>query len=169
MIDFENYAERRHLGFASSVRSIFFGSRLRVGKSKQTVLRCFPVWEKRVKFLKKPDLLVQQMRACTVKKVIGFPVPSRDVTNQTHPGRELLNYFRRGRVWLVTSRLGTVKSITFFYSSGGNKEIRICSALYWLLVNHFVFPLGRFLVIFSSFVDSICWLTAWSLALADAD
>jgi hypothetical protein len=52
----------------------------------------------------------------TVKKVIVFPVPSRDVTNHTLPGRELLNYSRPGRIWLVTSRLGTGKSISFFYS-----------------------------------------------------
>ena len=50
----------------------------------------------------------------TVKKVIDFPVPSREVTNQTLPGRELFNYSRPGRVWLVTSRLGTEKAITFF-------------------------------------------------------
>jgi hypothetical protein len=31
-----------------------------------------------------------------VKKVIVFSVPSRDVTNQTIPGRELLNYSRPG-------------------------------------------------------------------------
>jgi hypothetical protein len=41
----------------------------------------------------------------TVKKVIVFPVPSRDVTNQTFPDQELLNYSLPGRVWLVTSRL----------------------------------------------------------------
>jgi hypothetical protein len=53
----------------------------------------------------------------TVKKVIVFPVPSRDVTNQTLPGREFLNYSRRGRVWFVTSpRLGTGKTIAIFYS-----------------------------------------------------
>ncbi len=27
-------------------------------------------------------------RLCTVKKVSGFPVPSRDVTDKTLPGRE---------------------------------------------------------------------------------
>jgi hypothetical protein len=43
----------------------------------------------------------------TVKKVCGFPVPSRDVSNQT-------NYSRSGRVWLVSSPLGTGKSITRF-------------------------------------------------------
>jgi hypothetical protein len=42
------------------------------------------------------------------KKVIDFPVPSRDVTNPT--------LSRPGRVWLVTSRLGTRKSIQKFYS-----------------------------------------------------
>jgi hypothetical protein len=43
----------------------------------------------------------------TVKKVIVFPVPSRDANNQTPLA---------GRVCLVTSRLGTRKTITFFYS-----------------------------------------------------
>ncbi len=51
----------------------------------------------------------------TVKKVNGFPVPSRDVTNQTLSGREYLNYSWPGRVWLVTSQLGTRKWLTFFY------------------------------------------------------
>jgi hypothetical protein len=37
----------------------------------------------------------------TVKKVSDFPVPIRDVTNQTLPGQELFNYSRPGRVWLV--------------------------------------------------------------------
>ncbi len=52
----------------------------------------------------------------TVKKVIDFAVPSRNVTNQTLPGRELLNYSLLRRVWLVKSRLGTEKSLIFFYS-----------------------------------------------------
>ncbi len=39
------------------------------------------------------------------------------VTNQTLNCRELLNYSRPWRVWLVTSRLGTGISITFFYSA----------------------------------------------------
>jgi hypothetical protein len=34
----------------------------------------------------------------TVKKVSGFPVPSRDVTFQTLPGREQFNYSRPGPV-----------------------------------------------------------------------
>jgi hypothetical protein len=46
------------------------------------------------------------------KKVSGFPIPSRDVTNQTLPGRE---YFARES--LVTPRLGRLgmgNSLTFF-------------------------------------------------------
>ncbi len=47
---------------------------------------------------------------CTVtKKVIVFPFPSRDVTNQTLPGLEYFHFSRTGRLWLVTSRLGTGK------------------------------------------------------------
>jgi hypothetical protein len=53
---------------------------------------------------------------CTVKKIRDFTVPSRDVSNQTLPDREKLHHSRQGRVWLVTSRLGTGKNITFFYS-----------------------------------------------------
>jgi hypothetical protein len=45
------------------------------------------------------------------KKVIHFPVPSRDVTDQTLPDREKLNYSRPVRVWSVKSRLRTGKSI----------------------------------------------------------
>jgi hypothetical protein len=51
----------------------------------------------------------------TVKKVIVFPVPSRDGIEQILPGRELLNYSWPGRVWSVTSRLGTGKTITFYF------------------------------------------------------
>jgi hypothetical protein len=32
------------------------------------------------------------------------------------PGREKFNYSRPGKIWSVTSRLGTEKLITFFYS-----------------------------------------------------
>jgi hypothetical protein len=56
-----------------------------------------------------------------LKKVIVFPVPSRDVINQTLPGQELLNYSRPGRVWIVTSRLGTGKTINFFLQCMRNK------------------------------------------------
>ncbi len=47
------------------------------------------------------------------KKVIHFPVPSRDVTDQSLPGREKCNYSRPGR---ETSRLGTGNQQTLFYS-----------------------------------------------------
>ncbi len=51
-----------------------------------------------------------------LKKVCHFPVPCRDVTYHALPGREYFNYSRLGRVWYLTSRLGTGKSLTFFYS-----------------------------------------------------
>jgi hypothetical protein len=41
-----------------------------------------------------------------------FPSPA----GMSVPGREKLNYSPPGRVWLVTSRLGTRKWLTFFYS-----------------------------------------------------
>jgi|LakMenEpi03Aug12_release.lakeMendotaPanAssembly.Ray.scaffolds.fasta_scaffold2937772_1 hypothetical protein len=50
------------------------------------------------------------------KKVSDIPVLSWDVTNQTLPGRELSNYSRPWRVWLVTSQLGTGKTVNFCYS-----------------------------------------------------
>jgi hypothetical protein len=59
--------------------------------------------------------MISKIDAYTVKKVNDFPVPSRDVTEQTLPGRNFY-YSRAGRVWLVTSRLGTGISLTFFYS-----------------------------------------------------
>ncbi len=52
----------------------------------------------------------------TVKKIIDFPVPCRDVNNQTLRGWEKLKNSRPGRVWLVTFRLGKGKPQTFFYS-----------------------------------------------------
>jgi hypothetical protein len=58
----------------------------------------------------------REMGCYTVKKVNNFPVPSRDVTDKTLPGRKLLNYSRPGRVWSVTSRLGTGKWQASFYS-----------------------------------------------------
>ncbi len=64
----------------------------------------------------KPLSISAGLEDCTVKKVITFPVPSRDVTNEALPCRELLNYSQPGRVWLVTFRLGTGKIITYFYS-----------------------------------------------------
>jgi hypothetical protein len=49
------------------------------------------------------------------KEVSDIPVHSRDVTYQTFPGREKFNYSRPGRVWQVTSRLGTEMSLASFY------------------------------------------------------
>ncbi len=62
------------------------------------------------------DYFIFRSGCYTVKKVSVFPVPSQVVINQTLPGREKFNYFRPERVWLVTSRHGTEKSLTFFYS-----------------------------------------------------
>ncbi len=67
------------------------------------------------------------------KKVRHFPVPSRDVTDQTFSGREKLNYSRLGRVWSVTSRLGMGKRLTLFYSVCGRNLV------HWLKVER---PLG---------------------------
>jgi hypothetical protein len=47
----------------------------------------------------------------TVKKALGFSVPSRDVTNQT---LNKLVIPGQGEFGLVTSLLGTGKSLTFY-------------------------------------------------------
>ncbi len=54
------------------------------------------------------------MSCRTEKKVEDFLIPSRDVTNQALLGREQFNNSQPGKFWLVTSRLGTGKTITFF-------------------------------------------------------
>jgi hypothetical protein len=67
--------------------------------------------------LQQGDIIFFYVTSYNVKKIIVFPVPSQVVNNQTLPGQDLIliiNYFRPGRVWLVTSRLGTGKTITFF-------------------------------------------------------
>jgi hypothetical protein len=55
----------------------------------------------------------------TVKKVHEFPVSRRDVTNQTPIGQEYFSYDviipAQGDFGIVTSRLGTGNSRTFFY------------------------------------------------------
>jgi hypothetical protein len=52
--------------------------------------------------------LVSIMIKIHCKKGYSLPRPKPGcVANQTLPGRELLNLSRPGRVWLVTSRLGT--------------------------------------------------------------
>ncbi len=50
------------------------------------------------------------------KKFIVFPVPSRDVTNQTLPGQELLNYSQPEFSFDIPA--GDWETITFFYSEG---------------------------------------------------
>jgi hypothetical protein len=62
--------------------------------------------------------------ACAVeKKISDFPVPSRDVTNQTLSGREKFCYSPPGRVCLVTSRLGWENSPSFLQCGTGiNRE-----------------------------------------------
>jgi hypothetical protein len=55
---------------------------------------------------------------CTVKMVHEFPVSRRDVTNQTPPGQEEFSYdviIPARESLVVTSRLGTGNSRTFFY------------------------------------------------------
>ncbi len=47
-------------------------------------------------------------KSYTVKKITDFPVPSRDVTN--------LLFLARKSLVIVTYRLGTGKSVTFFMS-----------------------------------------------------
>jgi hypothetical protein len=63
-----------------------------------------------------PPPLIFVFMVYTVKKVSDFHFPSRDITIQTLPGRELLNYSRPGRVFKVTSRLGRENRKPFFYS-----------------------------------------------------
>ncbi len=47
-----------------------------------------------------PKIYARRFCSYTVKKDSDFPIPSQDVTNQTLPGRESLNYSRPGtRVW----------------------------------------------------------------------
>jgi hypothetical protein len=65
------------------------------------------------------EKLDEEMLSCDikmVKKVSDLPVPSRDVTNQTLPGRVQLNYSWPGIVWLVTSA-GDGKIANLFYNA----------------------------------------------------
>ncbi len=63
-----------------------------------------------------PKTFISGRKEIHCKKVCHFPVPSRDVTDETLHGREKLNYSRPGRVSSVTSRMGTGKQLTLFYS-----------------------------------------------------
>ncbi len=67
---------------------------------------------------------------CTVKKVIVFPVPNRDVMNQSLRGRKKFYNSRPGRVWLVTYRLQGRENRTLF---------RVCL----MLENQLIFLLVR--------------------------
>jgi hypothetical protein len=60
-------------------------------------------------------VFIKKYSTYTVKKGYRFSHPSRDVTNQTLPDREFLDFSRRGRVWLVTSP-GDRKNDNLFYS-----------------------------------------------------
>ncbi len=98
---------RKHkLGLGSQTQIVLFGSRK---KNRQIVRVFICVWctANRKRFIQRAS------RARTVKKVCNFPVPSRDVTKQTLSS----HYSLPGRVWLVTSRLGTGKLLTFFYTA----------------------------------------------------
>jgi hypothetical protein len=53
-----------------------------------------------------------------LKKVTDYPIPRRDITDQTLPGQELFNYSWPGRVWPVTSRLGKGKLVKKIFSVG---------------------------------------------------
>jgi hypothetical protein len=43
--------------------------------------------------------LYKSVKLTLYKKVIVFPVPSRDITDHTLPGREKFNYYPPGRIW----------------------------------------------------------------------
>jgi hypothetical protein len=62
--------------------------------------------------IKKGSVTHISLRLHSKKSLVIFLSLSRDVTNRTRPGREY------GRVWLVTSRLGTGKLLTFFTVCG---------------------------------------------------
>ncbi len=97
------------------------------------------------------------------KKVSHFPVPSRDVTDQTLPGQEKLNYSRPGRVWLVTSRLGKGKRLTLFYSvTQYNECTQFVDSVKPLLFRPIAYIHGTELVCQRSFmVRNWCDLVKW--------
>jgi len=69
----------------------------------------------------------------TVKKVNVFPWMSP--TKPSLAGNKK-NYFRPGRVWLVTSRLGMEKKYNLFYTlfAPGVRESEQASALHVILI-----------------------------------
>ncbi len=74
----------------------------------------------------------------TAKKNLHFPVPSRSVTNQTLPGRGpgIIKFFTSGRVWIVTSRLGTGKTLTIFLQCRAFPKAEINARLVWGIVTY---------------------------------
>ncbi len=65
------------------------------------------------------------------KKGYRFPVPSRDVINQTIPWPGIIKLFP---VWLVTSRLGgTGETITFYFSVRPPLPLPFLTEWFWLL------------------------------------
>jgi hypothetical protein len=70
------------------------------------------------------------------KKVREFPVPSRDVTTKLSLGGNndvITELFLPGGVWLLTSRLETGNSWTFFY---GVKTLELTIASQFRLLRH---------------------------------
>jgi hypothetical protein len=61
-------------------------------------------------------LTLRKNHEYTVKKGLPFSRPQPGCHRPNSPWQEYLNYSRPGRVWSVTSRLGTGKWQTFFYS-----------------------------------------------------
>ncbi len=104
----------------------------------------------------------QELRCCTVRKVGDFPIPSRDVTNQTLPGRELFpatqnlvgdipagdgkianlflqcSHASHSRFWVIVHIIIKERSANIIYI--------IYNYLNWTMVN----KLNRFPVLFDS-------------------
>jgi hypothetical protein len=62
------------------------------------------------------NYLYEKKSGYTVKKVINFPVPSRDVTYQTLPGREYFNYIppRESLVSDIPAGHGKISKLCFY-------------------------------------------------------
>jgi hypothetical protein len=76
------------------------------------ITKSFQIESLGIFYLKKIKVFFGDAAAKGCKKTVSdFPGPSRDVTNQTIPGREQLYYSPPGRVVIW---LGTGKSLTFF-------------------------------------------------------
>ncbi len=62
--------------------------------------------------------VIRRSAAYIVKKINDFPVPSRDVTNQTLPGREYLIISGHGETLVSDNPAGDGKIANLFYSVG---------------------------------------------------